>query len=127
MRDGKFERLGGFEIYCEGKRRRLLERQIGRLGSAEDAVDQPGNQSSRLRSIGAIGHQTAIPDEGAMFIHRRDAVDGGELENPLAVQHGQHVRITIMIPSGFSRVIEANAASKSSGSRTPSAEPGCLI
>jgi len=57
------------------------------LDPLEDAVDQPGNQISRLRSIGAIGHQTAIPDEAGMFIHRRDAVDGGELENPLAVQH----------------------------------------
>src|SRR5260221_7999587 len=120
MRDGKFERLGGFEIYCEGELGGLLKRQIGRLGALEDAVDQLGNQVGRLRSIGSVRHQAASRTrKGCSYIAgmRRVAANSNTRLRFKLVS----TSVTIMIPSGFSRVIEANAASKSSGSRTPSA------
>jgi hypothetical protein len=41
FRDGKAERLGGFEVDHQFELGRLLNRQIGGASALEDAIDEP--------------------------------------------------------------------------------------
>jgi len=41
FRDGEAERLGGLEVDNKREFHRLLQREVGRTGATEDAIDRP--------------------------------------------------------------------------------------
>src|SRR5215469_6386497 len=60
-RDRQTKRLRGLEIDQKLKRRRLLNRQIGRLGAVENFSDVDADPVKDSREAGAIADQTAGP------------------------------------------------------------------
>src|SRR5262249_17228340 len=83
--------LRGFEVDDEPKARRLLERQVGRLGPFENAIDERGHPAEAFVQIRAIRHQAAVPHEVVDLIDGRELLGGGERKYPLAVEQGERV------------------------------------
>ena len=58
--DRQPERLGGLEIDDQLELRRLLDRQVARLGTPQDPVDVRRRPTLQVGEVAPIGHQTAI-------------------------------------------------------------------
>src|SRR5262245_53775305 len=65
------ECLGGREVYDEIKFGRLLDRQVGRLRTAQYLVNIISGASKQVRKIWSIGHQTSRVDVLPRIINRR--------------------------------------------------------
>ena len=61
MADGQPERLGGLEIDDQLEGRRLLDRQIGRLGALEDLSGVNADLATDGREARSIADQAAKP------------------------------------------------------------------
>jgi hypothetical protein len=58
--NGQSNLLGGFEIDDQLELRRLLDRQIGRLGALQDFIDEgPERLAKSAKKIDPVGHQLA--------------------------------------------------------------------
>ena len=62
-RHGEAERPGGLEIDDQRPFGWLLNREVGRAGTLEDAVDVGCGLSVHLDSVEPLGHQRATPGE----------------------------------------------------------------
>src|SRR6516164_11260764 len=65
--------LGRLEVNDEEVAGRLLERQVGRIGPFEDAVDQCRRSLERFRQIGPVRHQPAIANVKVIFVDGRQS------------------------------------------------------
>src|ERR1700730_8431841 len=78
LRNGKVERLGGFEIDHQLELGGLQDRQIGWLLALEDAADIDAKLAIQIRSIYPIAHQTAGRSIFAKVVHRRHRMARGQ-------------------------------------------------
>ena len=74
QRDSKAERLGRFEIDCQLVLGRHLDRKISRVFALEDTIDVTGRAAELVQEVRPIGDQSAIGDEEACVIDRRQFV-----------------------------------------------------
>src|SRR4029077_944473 len=81
--------LGGFQIDDELELRRLLDRQIFRLGAFQDLVDVSGRAPVEISDQGTVSHQATLLGKLSGGVHTWQAVFGGELDNVLRVERGQ--------------------------------------
>src|SRR5207248_11097887 len=72
---------------------RLLDRQIGGLGTLQDLVDITGDATPNVKGNGAIGYQSAVVDELTQAVHCREVMCRGELNDAFAVREEDHVSI----------------------------------
>src|ERR1700741_4138746 len=64
-RNRQTKRLGGLEVDDELHVRRLVDGQIGRLGTLQDSINVVGGVPMEIRLIGVIRHQTpGVSDHG---------------------------------------------------------------
>ena len=84
-------RLRRLHVDDEGIARRLLERQLGRLGALEDAVDQGAGALEGFLEVGAVRHQAAVAHQEVVLVDRRQALGGGVVEHALAIERGERV------------------------------------
>ncbi len=73
-RDSQAERLGGAEIDDQLERRRLLDRQIGRLGALEDPSGVNAGLAKYSGEARSIGDKAAGRGEFTQVIDRRNGV-----------------------------------------------------
>ena len=86
------ERLGCFQIDYQLEFGRRLHREVGWLGTLENAVDVPGRLSRLFGIIAAIADQpTRLRTIGGK-IDRRNAVSRGQLDDQLAIGDVESVR-----------------------------------
>jgi hypothetical protein len=71
---------------------RHLHRQVGRLCTAQDAVDVCCRLSKYVDDINPVGHKSAIHDEVAPSVNRRQVVFGRERDNEIAMSNSEAVR-----------------------------------
>src|SRR5262249_23268291 len=57
QRNGQAERIGGLQIDDQLEFRRLLDREIGRVGALQGPVDVVGRNPEHLRDVWPIRHQ----------------------------------------------------------------------
>src|SRR4051812_40963506 len=88
-RNREAERLRGLQIDGQAEVRRLLEGQVHRLRSFENAVNKGCHPLEALVLIRSIGHQATVTDEEIEFVDGRYAMGGGEIENPLAIENAR--------------------------------------
>src|ERR1700746_2408397 len=74
FRDDEVERLGGSEVDDKFVLGCLLDRQIGRLLSIEDAINVSGRAPAVVNHVRPVGDQTPGGDELALGEHRRQFV-----------------------------------------------------
>jgi acyl-coenzyme A synthetase/AMP-(fatty) acid ligase len=63
FRECQPERLGGGQIDCEIELRRLLDRDVGRLGAAKDFIDNFGSAAKQIEVVWPVGHQATWVDQ----------------------------------------------------------------
>src|SRR5262245_965660 len=68
---GEAERIGGREINEEIEFGRLLDRDVSRLRSAQNLIDQVGSSAPHVSPVRSIGHQTSHFDRLPYNVHRR--------------------------------------------------------
>jgi len=59
LAEGQPDRFGGVEIDDELERRRLLHRQVFRVGASQNPVDVGRSPIELFREVGAVAHQSA--------------------------------------------------------------------
>src|SRR5215470_884905 len=69
-REGEAEYLGGGQVDNKFEFSRLLDRNIGRLCSAQNLVDKLGGPSEMAGEIWSIRHQTSAIDEVSLAVNR---------------------------------------------------------
>ena len=69
--DYQAEGLGGGQIYDEVEFGRLLDRDIARVGTAQNLVDIVGGAPVQVKEVWSIGDQTCRFDEVPIPMHRR--------------------------------------------------------
>src|SRR4051812_10165355 len=86
------DRLGRLQVDRQLERGRILDRQVGRSRTLQDAIDIGGGAAELLGAVGAVGHQATLVDEGPAPEHRRHArfIDG--CQEKRTVGHGEEVR-----------------------------------
>src|SRR5262249_59904263 len=82
------------EVNHEYVTRRLLERQVARLCSFENAIHQGARSLKEFLAITSIGHQTACANVRFALIYGGQAVVGGIVEYPLSILKGVRGRHT---------------------------------
>src|SRR6266487_6824895 len=83
------ERLSGLQVDRKLELGRLLDRKLGGLLAAQDAVDVGGCLPVLIGQINAIGYQAAVGDEVPEGISRRQAVPRSERDDQLAIAFGE--------------------------------------
>src|SRR5262249_45114986 len=84
-RDLQTQRISGFAVDDELELRRLLDRQIGRLGALEDAADEVGGAAIGFLEARAIGKErTAVRHYGPTR-NQREAMLDREIDDGVAV------------------------------------------
>ena len=76
-RDSEAERLGGLQVDDQLVFGRLLNREVGRTGALEDAVDIGCGLRVQGEWVDPIGHQTASPGNGRAADQGQTVPDGG--------------------------------------------------
>src|SRR5262250_2093755 len=64
------ERLASLEVDDEIELRWPFYRQIPRLRAFENLIDVAGRAAVHIRDADAVGHEAAVPDVVAEFVHR---------------------------------------------------------
>src|SRR5215472_7268930 len=84
------EGLGGREVDDEIELRRPFYRQIARLRALENLIDIACRAPVHIRDADAVGHEAAVPDVVAEFVHRGETVASGEREEkaPVDIEPG---------------------------------------
>src|ERR1700734_2409640 len=85
VRNGYAECLCGFQIYHKPKLSRLLDRQVGGLGTFENTVDVVCTWSHQVARLDAIRHQTCRRGKGPRSIDCGKTVLGGKADDGIAV------------------------------------------
>src|SRR5262249_25688729 len=83
-RYGEAERLGGLQIDNQLECRRLLDRQIGRLGAIQDLSGVDSNLMIGCRNARPIAGQVAELYELTPLVNRRNGIAGCERHELLA-------------------------------------------
>jgi hypothetical protein len=83
-RDREAHGLSGLQVADQLGRRRLLDRQIGRLGALQDLVHIDGGASVGVERAWPIGHEALSLDIHFRGIHRGEPTRGREGRNPSA-------------------------------------------
>ena len=73
-------------LIASTNRRRLLERQLRRIGALQDARGEPRGAIEHLAHVGTVRHQPALAHQEVVLVDRRQLRCGGEVDHPLAVQ-----------------------------------------
>src|SRR5262245_53054646 len=81
--DGDAEGLGGLQVDGQIELRRLLHRQVSRLGAFEDLIDMDSSASAQVRPTWAIRHKTASLHPIPKTVYRWQSILGREVHNPL--------------------------------------------
>ena len=92
MRHSQAERLGRLEVDHQLEFRCLLDRQVGRLGAAQDAVDIERALPPMLLPDDPVGNQAALGGETPERIYRRQAVLRGKADNQRVISSGDSAR-----------------------------------
>ena len=111
------ERLSGPEIDHQLELGRLLDRQLGRLGAPEDAVDISRRTPVQVSDVNPVGHQPARQSEWSQRVHRGQPMAGRQADNELAMKYVKGSGRNASPPTG-SRASPAIAASISLALRT---------
>src|SRR4051812_25785929 len=86
------DRLRSLQVDRQLERGGILDRQIGRPRTLQDAIDIGGGAAELLGAVGAVGHQATLVDEGAAPEHRRHARFIDRRQQKRTVGHGEEVR-----------------------------------
>ena len=97
---GETERLGGLEIDDALELGRLLHRQVGWIGAAQDTVDIRSRAIIEISGINSVRQQTALKDEIAQSINRRQAMASRQRDDQLTMKSGRAARNEDEAPSG---------------------------
>src|SRR5262249_34588172 len=89
---GYAERLRCLEIDTEVETRRLLEWQVRRLGSLENAIDQIGRAIVNFIHVGAIGRQTAVAYIVCLLVGGRQPLLGSKFVDPSPIETRKCIR-----------------------------------
>src|SRR5262245_9884691 len=89
-RNREAERLGGREVDDELELRRPLYGQIAGLRPLENLIDIACRAAKHVGDAHAVGHEAAVPDVVAEFVHRRETVTSGERDEktPMNIEPG---------------------------------------
>src|SRR5262252_1991729 len=82
-RDRHSERVGGLAIDHQVEFRRLLDRQVARLGALDNLVDERCGAAEEIGEVLAVAHQPAGLHVVTLREHRRQTVGEGELRELL--------------------------------------------
>src|SRR3954451_8589905 len=86
------KRVRGLQIDYQLELGRLLDRQIGRLGPAQDLVDVVAGSPQPVRRAWAVGHQPTGLNVLSKAVHRRHARTEREVVDANTVSVGERVR-----------------------------------
>ena len=92
LRDFEAQRLRGLDVDSKLVACGLLERQLARFGTLEDAVGQRHRALETFGEVGAIRHKSAVSDEKVDLVHVRQPMRGSEFVDALAVEDRERVR-----------------------------------
>src|SRR4029450_5270885 len=92
LRDRQAYLLGSFQIDQQLKLRRLLDRQIDRLGALENFVHVDGSAPEQVSVAGGIRHQAPGFYVVSCLVHRRQSVLYGKFRNLLSVTIEQRIQ-----------------------------------
>src|SRR5262249_40522349 len=90
-RDREAERLRGLRVDHKIELGRLLNGQIGGLGTLEDFVHISGGTPIQVWKMHSVGHESASYGKLTESIHRRQPVFDRKLNDPLSVTKRQRV------------------------------------
>src|SRR5229473_2234362 len=82
---GQAERLGGLEINGKFESRRLLDGKISRFSALQYLVHIGRRHAIHFWDVRPIRHEAARSGELTIFVHRRNSVAHGKIENPVAM------------------------------------------
>src|SRR5215472_9972108 len=84
------EGLGGREVDDEIELRRPFYRQVARLRAFENLIDVACRAAVHIRDADAVGHEAAVTDIVAEFVHRGETVASGERDEktPVDIEPG---------------------------------------
>src|SRR5499427_7821465 len=84
------EGLGGREVYDEIELRRPFYRQVAGLRAFENLIDVACRAPVHIRDADAVGHEAAVPDVVAEFVHRGETVASSERDEkaPVNIEPG---------------------------------------
>src|SRR5208282_6228500 len=85
-------RLGGLEVNCHLKFGRQLDRQVGRLGASEDAIDVGHGATKDVSLVGSIGKQPALSNSDNRWIDHRHIVSSCEQYDCFPMDEQKSVR-----------------------------------
>src|SRR6266436_252331 len=80
--DRQAEGLRGLEVDDQLELRRLLDWEVGRLGSLENAVDIRGSASRKILAVATVGHEPANLDKESRWKDCRQPLLGSEGDDP---------------------------------------------
>jgi hypothetical protein len=89
--DGKAESLGGPEVDNKLERRRLNNRQVGRLCALEDPAGIDAHLMIGIRKPRAITHEAACDDLMAVRVSRRDCMPSRQHDELLGPKPDQRI------------------------------------
>jgi hypothetical protein len=86
------ERPRGLQVDHQFEFRRGLDRQLPRIGSAQNSVDVGCRPPEQMRTVDPVGHEATALGEGFERINCRQAIARGQFDDRLAVGRGQRGR-----------------------------------
>ena len=104
------EGLRGLEVDRQLELRGLLDGEVGRLGTFEDAVDVPRRLAEIFGEIRTIGNQAAwVRKIGSVEIDRRDAVAGRQRNDQFTICQVESIRHHDEAATRIARLCSDNA------------------
>src|SRR5262249_36931170 len=89
-RNREAEGLGGREVDAQIELRRPFDRHIAGLRALENPIDIAYRAAEHVWDAHAVGHEAAVPDVVAEFVHRGETVASGERDEktPVHIEPG---------------------------------------
>src|SRR5215813_7560449 len=81
------KRLGRLEVNDQLELGRLLDWEVGGLGSLENAIDIRGSTSRKILAVATVGHEPANLDKESRWKDCRQPLLGSEGDDPRSEEH----------------------------------------